>query len=128
MDLDLNKEYTLTDVSRLPAAFASIKAVVDYITSWPESALYDWRNEDERVIYINNYDIKRSKNKTYMNWNDTYRTTAFDKVTEWAKWMKANTGIPYNNPPSPQLKSHTVHITAWFLSSTRARPVMLLSE
>ena len=43
--LDLNKEYTLTDVSRLPAAFASIKAVVDYITSWPESALYDWRNE-----------------------------------------------------------------------------------
>ena len=87
-------------MSRLSAAFASIKAVVDYITSWSESALYDWRNEDERVIYINNYDIKRSKNKTYMNWNDTYRTTAFDKATGWSKWMKANTGIPYNNPPS----------------------------
>ena len=35
-----------------------------------------------------------------MNWNDTYRTTAFDKATGWSKWMKANTGIPYNNPPS----------------------------
>ena len=36
---DKNKDYTLTDLSKLPTAFASIKAVADYLSKIPEEEL-----------------------------------------------------------------------------------------
>ena len=32
-------------------------------------------------------------------WDNSYYTTAFDKATEWSKWMMKNTCFPTGNPP-----------------------------
>ena len=32
-------------------------------------------------------------------WDNSYRTTAFDKTTGWSKWLETNTHFPTKNPP-----------------------------
>lgn len=62
----------------------------NYYSSWTNS-------QEENVRFVNNYYAKGSH--PYKNWDNTYRTTAFDLATGWSKWIKVNTGIPYDNPP-----------------------------
>lgn len=43
---------------------------------------------DPAIAYFANY-----------AWDNTYRTTAFDKATGWSKWLEKNTAFPTGNPP-----------------------------
>ena len=40
----------------------------------------------------------------YTKWDNTYRTTAFDRATRWSKWIEKNPYFPTGNPPFTKCK------------------------
>ena len=84
----------------------------DYLLENGDDFLASWvKGQEMNFLNITKYYAEGSG--SHLSWNNTYRTTQFDKATGWSNWMKKNPGIPFDNPPYDDQYTYVFEKPTW---------------
>jgi len=84
----------------------------DYLLENGDDFLAKW-DDGQEMNFLNIIEYYAKGSGSHLSWDNTYRTTHFDKATGWSNWMKKNPGIYFDNPPYDDQYTYVYEKPTW---------------